>query len=379
MTFFAISMPCLPSGRWGRALRHGLLALGLAGLGLLPMAGTTSAQDGDLVGVRGNLYESPAYGFIVMAQPESGWTFQSAGSDANGDYVQANLPSGAVEVVSGYEQVGINAEGCVQGMLEALAAAYPDSELTGWDGEDLAINVDSPYLASVQAFLPDPAGDDAFAAITCTLNPGDLLVADLLLQPNSALENGEAAVAMLVQAPGQGNTGRPWLDTSAPPPGVVLFAARGLPVATGEVSIPFSCLDQESFEIPADPLPEGMGYFACDGQVANVDDHPVTLDLGGFALGCFPGLVVDPEAGACPDAPVPASHAQMLDTSTGEVDGATITLDPGEYADLVLWFTLPEGLPPQDILYIEGDETFQAGTSYFAAGMGSRPRVRMTR
>ena len=31
MTFFAISMPCLPSGGWGRALRHSLLALGLTG------------------------------------------------------------------------------------------------------------------------------------------------------------------------------------------------------------------------------------------------------------------------------------------------------------------------------------------------------------
>ena len=102
-------------------------------------------------------------------------------------------------------------------------------------------------------------------------------------------------------------------------------------------------------------------------------------DRAGFALGCAPGLAIDPEAGACPDAPVRASHAQVLDTSTGEVDGATVTLDPGEYADLVLWFALPEGLPPQDVLYIEGDETFQAGSSYFAAGMGSRPRGRMTR
>lgn len=78
-------------------------------------------------------------------------------------------------------------------------------------------------------------------------------------------------------------------------------------------------------------------------------------------------------------APVRASHAQILDASTGEVDGATVTLDPGESPDMVLWFARPEGLPPQDVLYMEGDETFQAGASYFAAGVGSRPRVRMVR
>ena len=379
MTFFAISMPCWPSGRWGKPLRHLLLALMVVGLGLLPLADAAMSQEADLPGVRGNLYESPAFGFVVMAQPESGWEFQNASSDAEGDFVQAMHPSGAVELVSGYQNAGEGAEGCVQGMLDALAAAYPASELTGWQGEELAIDTSMPDQAFVQALAPDPEGGDVYASITCTLNPGELLLADLLLQPASAVESGEAAVAMLVQAPGRGNTGRPWFDPATSPPGVVLFAARGLPVATGEVSIPFSCLDQESFELPADPAPEGMGYFACDGQAVNVDDQPVTLDIAGFAIGCLPGLPVDPEAGACPDAPVLAGHAQVLDTSTGEVDGTTVTLDPGEYVDLVLWFTLPEGLPPQDVLYIEGEETFQAGTSYFSAGMGSRPRVRMTR
>jgi hypothetical protein len=360
-------------------VRHGLLALVLACMSLLPLAGATSAQDEDLPGVRGNLYESPAFGFVVMAPQDSGWEFQTASSDAEGDYVQAFHPSGVVELVSGYQDASVDAEGCAQGMLDALADAYPDAELTGWQGEELAIDTSWPDAGRVQVLIPDPAGDDVFASIFCTLHPGGLLLADLLLQPNSAVESGETPDSLLVQAPGRGNTGRPWLDAATPAPGVVLFAARGLPVLTGEVSIPFSCLDQESFEVPPDPAPEGMGYFACDGQAVNVDAQPVTLDLAGFAIGCLPDLPVDPEAGACPDAPVRASHAQVLDTSTGEVDGATVTLDPGEYADLVLWFTLPEGLPPQDVLYIEGDETFQAGTSYFSAGVGSRPRVRMTR
>ncbi|MDQ2654695.1 MAG: hypothetical protein M3Z20_16805, partial [Chloroflexota bacterium] len=247
MIFFAISMPCSP---WGRALRHGLLALVLACLGLLPLAGAATAQVEDLPGIRGNLYESPAFGFIVMLPQDGGWEFQSASSDAEGDYVQAIHPSGVVELVSGYQDPGGGAEACVQGMLDALAAAYPDAELTGWQGEEPAIFSPLPNAAQVQVLAPDPAGDDVFGSIFCTLNPGDLIMADLLLQPNSLVESGEAPAALLVQAPGQWNTGRPWLDMATPAPGVVLFAARGLPVATGEVSIPFSCLDQESFELP---------------------------------------------------------------------------------------------------------------------------------
>lgn len=378
MTFFTISTPSLPPGRWGRTASRGLLALILGCLSLAHLGGVT-AQESDLPGIRGNLYESPAFGFVVMLPPESGWEFQTASSDADGDYVQAIHPSGVVEMVAGYEDASVDAEGCVQGMLDALAAAYPDAELTGWQGNDLSIDTTFPNQARVQALVPDPAGDDVFAAITCGRHAGDLLLADLLLQPNSVLQNLESPQSLLVQAPGRGNTGRPWPDTATPAPGVVLFAAQGLPVLTGEVSIPFSCLDQESFEVPSDPAPEGKGYFACDGQAVNVDDRSVTLDLSGFAIGCMPGLPVDPDAGACPDALVRASHAQVLDTSTGQVDGATVTLEPGEHVDLVLWFTLPEGLPPQDVLYIEGDQTFQVGTSYFSAGMGSRPQVRMTR
>jgi hypothetical protein len=351
----------------------------LACASLLPLAALASAQEGDLIGVRGNLYESPAFGFIVMLPPESGWEFQASSSDAEGDYVQAIHPSGVVEIIAGYQDPAADPAGCVQGILDALAAAYPETELTGWQGDEIAIDTSWPGEARAQAFVPDPVADDVFAAITCTSHPGDLLLSDLLLQPNSVLESGETPATLLVQGPGLGNTGRPWPNASAPGPGVVLFAARGLPVLTGEVSIPFSCLDQESFELPADPAPEGMGYFACDGQAANVDDQPVTLDLAGFALGCLPGLPVDPDAGACPETPVRASHTQVLDSSTGEVDRSMVTLDPGEHADLLLWFTLPEGLPPQDVLYIEGDETFQAGVSYFSAGVGSRPRVRMTR
>ena len=379
MTSFAISMSCWPPAHWGRKCRPAVLALLLSCLALLPQAGSASAQSEEMPGVRGNLYESPVFGFVVLLPQDGAWQFQSAGSDTGGDYVQAIHASGVIEAVAGFQDASVDAAGCAQGMLDALAASYPDSALTGWQGEDLAIDTSWPETARVQVLAPDAAGNDLYASITCTRNPGNLLLADLFMQPKSVVEGGQTPASLLVQAPARWNTGRPQPNAGTSAPGVVLFAARGLPILSGEASIPFNCLDQDTFAVPADPLPEGTGYFACDGQAMNVDDQPVTLDLAGFALGCLPGLPLDPEAGGCPDAPVRASHAQLLDSSTGKVNGATVTLQPGEHADLVIWFTLPEGLPPQDVLYLEGDRTFQAGTSYFAAGMGSRPRVRMTR
>jgi hypothetical protein len=54
-------------------------------------------------------------------------------------------------------------------------------------------------------------------------------------------------------------------------------------------------------------------------------------------------------------------------------------LQPGESADVVLWYALPEGDPPLDILYLEPDRTVRVGPTFYSAGSGSRPRVRLGR
>lgn len=379
MTSFAISTPCSPlADRWGSRMTRCLLAIVLGWASVLPLAGLTAAQGDDLAGVRGSLFESPALGWIALLPQGGGWHFIAASSEAGGDLVQALHPSGVSETVIGYQAAGDDAAACAQLLLGSLATAYPDVELTGWHDDEITFETFSPEMALVQALVPDPAGDDVFAYISCQKHPGDLLLGDMLLQPNSVLESGDVPTPLMVQPPGQGNTGRPRPAGSSAAPGVMLFAGRGAPVLEMGASYPFSCVDQESFALPPDPLPAGRGYFACDGQVVNADNHPVTVDLAGFALGCLRGLLVDPEAGPCPEAPVRASHAEVLST-TGQVDGATVTLAPGESVELVLWFTLPEGLPPQDLLYLDGEQTFQAGPTYFSAGLGSRPRVRMTR
>ena len=57
--------------------------------------------------------------------------------------------------------------------------------------------------------------------------------------------------------------------------------------------------------------------------------------------------------------------------------GTVITLKPGEAGGLALWYALPAGVPPEQILYAdpEREEPVIAGSTFFTPGIGSRPIV----
>ena len=159
--------------------------------------------------------------------------------------------------------------------------------------------------------------------------------------------------------------------------GVVRFLARGWPV-TDPYSFPFWCIDQESFPRPVDAPPPDRGWFACDGQIANVDIMPATIDIEKIALGCLNEPIEDEIPGECPSEPVGPSHFEVLQGPAGAA-GPVLDLQPGESVDVVLWYALPEGYPPFVILYLEPDRTVRVGPTFYSAGSGSRPRVRLGR
>ena len=72
------------------------------------------------------------------------------------------------------------------------------------------------------------------------------------------------------------------------------------------------------------------------------------------------------------------SHYEVLQ-GPASAAGPELTLQPGESAEVVLWYALPEGDPPLDILYLEPDRTVRVGPTFYSAGSGSRPRVRLGR
>jgi hypothetical protein len=59
--------------------------------------------------------------------------------------------------------------------------------------------------------------------------------------------------------------------------------------------------------------------------------------------------------------------------------GPVLTLAPEESVDVLVWFALPAGYPPESIYYVEPDRLVYVGPTYFTQGSGSRPKVRLGR
>ena len=358
-----------------------LLAIAVTLAALPPTAG--EAQDATLPGVRGSLYESPSAGWIVIV-PEPEWTIADASSVTGRDLVHlvSSIGDGADHYFLSAADDGRGAQGCVQDTIDVLSGVYADREIEGWDQPEIRIDSFDPGEAMSRLRIVDPAdpGLDRFVVIQCDQGDGDLLIAEAFLRSARDLESDAILPFVTPLWPGQGHTGRArgGGDATIPDNGVLRFLARGDSPTDSMTDFPFGCIDQESFARPPDPPPAGTGYFACDGQIANVDIVPATIDLADLALGCASGSDGEEPSTGCPVTPVRPSYAEIL-RAPADVDGSIITLQPGESADVVLWYALPEGEPPADILYLEPDRQVIAGPTFYSAGTGSRPKVRVGR
>jgi hypothetical protein len=347
-----------------------------------PTSDVTRAQEVAPPGVRGNLYESPSFGWILVAPPGV-WTFAESYTEGGSDivYVEPSSGAGPFQFFISEMDDGRGSRGCADDMVDLIASTNPDQEVTGWDGPDFTIDELWPNQHLVRFALRDPIDsvNDVLVTVDCALSDQGLLIATATLSPADAPEDPNAPVPLVAVWPGKGHTGRsrPIGEQPASGNGVVRFLAR-FDSPTNAYPLPFSCVDQTSFTPPADLPPAGMGYLACDGQIANVDTVPATVDLANIRLGCdsLPaGSRLPPE---CPASPIPPTHGEWL-RSPADSSGSIITLQPGESAEVVLWYTLPEGDIPLDLLYVEPDRRIIAGETFFSAGGGSRPKIRAIR
>ena len=357
-----------------------ILCLGLA-ISASP-GNVVLAQDAVLPGVRGDLYESPSFGWLLVAPPGE-WTFQASTTDRGGDLVSVvhNSEAGPFQIFIAKRDDGRGSTGCLDDMADMLTSTNPGLDLTGWDGPEATIDELAPNHHSTRAALRDPvnSANDILVMADCALTDEGVLIATATLAMESAQGDPSSGVPLAAIWPGDGHTGRPRPAGEGPAPGngVVRFLAR-FDSPLNAYPLPFSCIDQESFTPPDDIPPAGMGYLACDGQIANVDTVPATIDLANIRLGCdsLPaGTAPPPE---CPLSPIPPTHGELL-RAPESASGSIVTLQPGESAEVVLWYTLPEGDIPLDLLYIEPDRRVFAGETFFSAGGGSRPKVRAVR
>ena len=339
------------------------------------------AQTDSIPSVRGTLYESPSLGWILLV-PQPAWEVASTESDAGYETVHlvSTVGDGSDAFIVATGDDGRGAAGCLDDMLAGLTSAYDGYSLQGWFEPEIErdeFDVDD-LVARARVVMSDDPAFDILAFVECKRGADDTLIGQALLRTARDVEN--TGIPSLVPLwPGDGHTGQPRAgrEPSSDEQGVVRFLARGWPVTDG-YPFPFWCIDQESFARPAEAPPPDRGWFACDGQIANIDVMPATIDLEKIALGCLNEPIDDEIPAGCPSEPVVPSHFEVLQGSAS-ASGPVLDLQLGESAEVVLWYALPEGDPPLDILYLEPDRTVRVGPTFYSAGSGSRPRVRLGR
>jgi hypothetical protein len=290
----------------------------------------------------------------------------------------ANAGDNPEQIFVSYLDDGRGVDGCVSDLVDSLAASFPGDPLQGWREPEIELtSFDAGSAAAyVRVVRSLGAGLDILAFLQCTRNDDDpLIMADAYLRTERDMDANLEIPQVAPQWPGAGHTGRPRAEgETVPNQGVVRFVSREWVDLRDPFAFPFNCNDQDTFERPAEPPPPQRGWYACNGQIVNVDVVPATIDLGDIGLGC---QVEDEERPFnCPAEPIPPSFFEVLQGPPG-VDGPVITLAPGEAVTVVLWYALPPGEPPWHLLYREpGRETpVLAGSTFFTQGTGSAPIV----
>jgi hypothetical protein len=352
---------------------------------LLPLmiffSGPAQAQTDSVPSVRGTLYESPTFGWILLV-PQPAWDVASAESEGGYDTVHlvSTAGDGSDAFIVATSDDGRGAAGCLDDMVASLASAYDGYPLQGWSEPDIERDeYDADDLtARARVVMSDDPALDILAYVECKRGQDGILIGRTLLRTAQDVENTEIPLLVPLM-PGDGHTGQPRAggEPGRDAQGVVRFLARGWPV-TDPYAFPFWCIDQESFPRPADAPPPDRGWFACDGQIANIDVMPATIDIEKIALGCLNESFEGEMPAGCPSEPVGPSHFEVLQ-GPANATGPVLELQPGESADVVFWYALPEGYPPLDIVYLEPDRTVRVGPTFYSAGSGSRPRVRLGR
>jgi hypothetical protein len=359
---------------------HRLRQMYLISLLLLLLASAVApvavAQPAGLPGVRGTLYESPSFGWILIAQ-QPDWTIveASSGNGVDAVHLHADAGDGADDYFVSWIDSGEGAAGCARQLVATLTSMFDGRAVQGWHEPDVefADRGADGQVAYARVVSNEDPQDDVLAYVECTSGDSGLLIGQLLLRTARDFDGDFSPASEEPSWPGQQHTGR--ARGLNPPdrqdnPGVVRFLARGWPMGESGYPFPFSCIHQESFTRPAESPPPDRGWYACDGQIANVDVVPVTIDLSAIVIGCEnldPGVAPP----GCPAEPVAPSHFEVLAGPRGD-GGSRITLQPGESVEVVLWYALPGGVPPQELYYVEPDRLVLVGPTFYSAGTGSQ-------
>src|SRR5215213_4940864 len=141
---------------------------------LLPLimfcSGPAGAQPDGVQSVRGSLYESPLFGWILLV-PQPAWEVASAESESGYDSLHlvstAGDGSDAYFVAAGDDDRG--AAGCLDDTLASLTSAYEGFPLQGWFEPDVERdeNDADDLIARARVVMADDPAFDILAFVEC--------------------------------------------------------------------------------------------------------------------------------------------------------------------------------------------------------------------
>src|SRR5215212_9624391 len=209
--------------------------LSVLGALLLPLviffSGPARAQPDSVPSVRGTLYESPSFGWILLV-PQPAWDVASAESEGGEDSVHlvSTLGDGADASIVATRDDGRGAAGCLDDMLANLASAYEGFPVQGWFEPEVERDEVDPddLVARARVVMSDDPAFDILAFVECKRGQDGLLIGQALLRTAQDVENTEVPL-LLPLWPGDGHTGQPrgGREPSGNEQGVVRFLARG--------------------------------------------------------------------------------------------------------------------------------------------------------
>jgi hypothetical protein len=190
-----------------------------------------SAQTNALPGVRGSLYESPTFGWVLIV-PETAWSVASVESEGGTETVHlvSTLGDGADAIFTASIDDGRGAEGCVQDLIDSLAAAYEGTSLRGWYEPEIERDefVPGVPLAHARVETSDDPTLDVLALIECKRGADRTVVGMTLLRTDRDLKAIDQIPLPGSLVPGERHTGRPRAGSSSgiPEEGVARFLGR---------------------------------------------------------------------------------------------------------------------------------------------------------
>src|SRR5829696_6760550 len=141
------------------------------------------AQTNSVPSVRGALYESPSFGWILLV-PQPAWEVANAESEGGYDSVHlvSTVGDGSDAFIVATGDDGRGAAGCLDDTLASLASAYGGFPLQGWFEPEVERDELDPddLIARARVVMSDDPAFDILVFVECKRGEDGILIGQAL-------------------------------------------------------------------------------------------------------------------------------------------------------------------------------------------------------